>query len=356
LTWTDNSSNEIGFVIQRKVSPDAYADLDATNANDNNYDDYDVVFGTNYCYRVRARGCTDSGYSNEVCITHSSSSSSSSSSSGGDCSANCDDCCSSYVFTITGPGAWTNTFTAIYEEACSWSLTDAVISCGAGIWILTITNDDGDVGTWHGEVSGLCPPSQFEGWTFISNTFGGTPPSIEDVSNEGCGGLGTALVTFSNVDITEDCMGATCGTYDGGLNLCSANISDPYADNGGSSEPSCCTGVSVSCSVSGFDEINGPWCLIEVEAGVYVASGPGYHHFCKDDCTLGSYIWETFITLMRSDVSPGVYSWALACGSYFTDTKTGSLLAVGPFTNDFTTGPGTTIGYNGTATVTFNGC
>lgn len=74
LTWKDNSSNESGFVIQRKFTGSDYTDVihvsnaDSTFWTDQlttNYGIYDKIY-----YRIRAvNNIGDSGYSNEVSIS-----------------------------------------------------------------------------------------------------------------------------------------------------------------------------------------------------------------------------------------------------------------------------------------------
>jgi hypothetical protein len=71
LTWQDNSTNEDGFQIERKLEPGGfYIQLASVTANINFYVDTDSVSGTTYCYRVRAVNSSEiSGYTNEACAT-----------------------------------------------------------------------------------------------------------------------------------------------------------------------------------------------------------------------------------------------------------------------------------------------
>ena len=66
LTWTDNSSNETGFVIERSTSMDSgFVQIAAAGTNSTSYSDRTVARKTTYYYRVRAvRGTATSGYSN----------------------------------------------------------------------------------------------------------------------------------------------------------------------------------------------------------------------------------------------------------------------------------------------------
>src|SRR3954451_8202033 len=55
LTWTDNSTNEDGFKVERKAGPNGtYAQIASIPANITAYSDSSVVNGATYCYRVFA--------------------------------------------------------------------------------------------------------------------------------------------------------------------------------------------------------------------------------------------------------------------------------------------------------------
>ena len=55
LDWTDNATNEDGFLIQRKVGTGGtFADLDTVGANQTSYGDDTCDAETTYCYQVRA--------------------------------------------------------------------------------------------------------------------------------------------------------------------------------------------------------------------------------------------------------------------------------------------------------------
>ncbi|HWP95773.1 MAG TPA: stalk domain-containing protein [Syntrophomonadaceae bacterium] len=75
LHWTDNSTNETGFTIERKSSSDdSYFPIDNEGANVTTYEQnelsvYAVFPGEDYFYRVKAYNNSDSsGYSNDVHI------------------------------------------------------------------------------------------------------------------------------------------------------------------------------------------------------------------------------------------------------------------------------------------------
>jgi hypothetical protein len=69
LTWVDNSQNEDGFNIERKVDTDSTFSLIATvGANVTSYYDDNLANNTTYCYRVNAfNDAGNSAYTNEAC-------------------------------------------------------------------------------------------------------------------------------------------------------------------------------------------------------------------------------------------------------------------------------------------------
>ena len=73
LAWTDNSSNETAFKIERKTDSGAFAEIASTSANVTSYEDTGVTSGHSYTYRVRSYNIIgySSGYSNEITVTPS---------------------------------------------------------------------------------------------------------------------------------------------------------------------------------------------------------------------------------------------------------------------------------------------
>jgi titin len=71
LTWTDNSSDETGFRIERKLEPDgSFALITTVGANVTKYYNSNLEGGTTYTYRIRAFNAVgDSPYSNEATAT-----------------------------------------------------------------------------------------------------------------------------------------------------------------------------------------------------------------------------------------------------------------------------------------------
>jgi hypothetical protein len=68
LTWTDNSSGESGFRIERKTSSGGtYSEVTRVSANVKSYADLGLSASTTYYYRVRAyTSIGNSGYSSET--------------------------------------------------------------------------------------------------------------------------------------------------------------------------------------------------------------------------------------------------------------------------------------------------
>lgn len=77
ISWTDNSSNETGFKIERKIGASGtYSQIATVGANVTSYSNTGLSAGTTYYYRVRAyNSYGDSAYSNEASATTSSSTS-----------------------------------------------------------------------------------------------------------------------------------------------------------------------------------------------------------------------------------------------------------------------------------------
>ena len=71
LTWNDNSTDEDGFYIERRVGTSGtYQQIAGVGRNVASYTDANLSNGTTYCYRVRAfNAAGNSAYSNENCAT-----------------------------------------------------------------------------------------------------------------------------------------------------------------------------------------------------------------------------------------------------------------------------------------------
>lgn len=68
VAWKDNSTNEVGFKLERRSGAGAYQSIAALTRNVRNYADLDVTPGVSYCYRVKAfNAAGESAFSNEAC-------------------------------------------------------------------------------------------------------------------------------------------------------------------------------------------------------------------------------------------------------------------------------------------------
>ncbi|MDP9144098.1 MAG: fibronectin type III domain-containing protein [Actinomycetota bacterium] len=70
LSWTDNSTDETAFVVERKVGAGSYAVLATLAANSTSHADDGLGMSTSYCYRVLATNALGSSApSAEACAT-----------------------------------------------------------------------------------------------------------------------------------------------------------------------------------------------------------------------------------------------------------------------------------------------
>ncbi|MCF8321318.1 MAG: DUF1566 domain-containing protein [Flavobacterium sp.] len=71
LTWVDNSTNEVGFKIERKLSTSSFSVIYTAAANSTSYSDTSVLAGQTYIYRVNSFNGTgnSANYTNEITIS-----------------------------------------------------------------------------------------------------------------------------------------------------------------------------------------------------------------------------------------------------------------------------------------------
>jgi alpha-tubulin suppressor-like RCC1 family protein len=70
LNWVDNSTNEDGFIIERRVTTTGYAVFATVNSGSASYSDEGLITGNTYYYRMKAfNSLGDSAYSNEASAT-----------------------------------------------------------------------------------------------------------------------------------------------------------------------------------------------------------------------------------------------------------------------------------------------
>lgn len=66
LSWKDNTSNESGFIVERKSNKNNYVSIGTLPANSTSYQDNSVASGVTYSYRVKAYTGNSSAYSNII--------------------------------------------------------------------------------------------------------------------------------------------------------------------------------------------------------------------------------------------------------------------------------------------------
>ncbi len=70
LSWTDNSSDEAGFKVERKLYGESFSQVAVLGANVTSYNDTELSSYRTYYYRVRSyNDGGNSGYSNEASAT-----------------------------------------------------------------------------------------------------------------------------------------------------------------------------------------------------------------------------------------------------------------------------------------------
>lgn len=69
INWDDNSDNEAGYIIERRLqSSDTFDSAIPLAENTNSYDDKTVYVGNSYCYKVSAFNQAGSAASDEMCV------------------------------------------------------------------------------------------------------------------------------------------------------------------------------------------------------------------------------------------------------------------------------------------------
>ncbi len=70
LNWTDNATNETGFLLQRSVNGDTFADRATLGAGVVTFSDTGLIGGTSYSYRIRSfNSAGASAFSNSIIVT-----------------------------------------------------------------------------------------------------------------------------------------------------------------------------------------------------------------------------------------------------------------------------------------------
>ena len=125
LSWSDNSTDETGFQIERRTLNGTYSQIAMVGANVTAYSDSTVTPGTTYCYRVRAFNTEEiSTYSEETCGSLVSA--------------------SSVIVAVNAEGTITPSMSTANGTESTVSLGTAAQQFGTGIGVFRATTS-----TWH---------------------------------------------------------------------------------------------------------------------------------------------------------------------------------------------------------------
>ncbi|MFY7740129.1 MAG: FISUMP domain-containing protein [Flavobacterium sp.] len=162
LSWTDNSTNEVGFKIERKVGTGAYVVIGSTATDVSAFNDTGLSVGITYTYRIYSYNSVGNSpnYSNEVILTissvmvlptiittTSSSITQSSAFSGG---------------TISNDGG-----AAVTSRGCVWST-----SPNPTIALSTKTTDGNGIGVFVSNITSLLPNTTYYLRAYATNSIG----------------------------------------------------------------------------------------------------------------------------------------------------------------------------------------
>ena len=201
LTWADNSTDETGFNIERKLGTNGVFSLLATTApNVTSYSDSGLMDSTTYCYRVNAfNGAGPSAYTPEVCGTTLAPP------------------VTTYNLTVSGQGSGTVTSSPAGIN-CGATCT-ASFSGGTGLSLQAVPATGYTFAGWSGDADCLDGSVTMNANKSCTATFTANPvvPTIYTLSVSAVGTI-TAAGTGSGKVVSSP-TGIDCGTK------CSANFS-----------------------------------------------------------------------------------------------------------------------------------
>jgi uncharacterized repeat protein (TIGR02543 family) len=228
LTWTDASTNEDGFKIERATgTAGAYGQLAAVGAETTGYVDGTVSPGTTYCYRVRAyNSAGDSAYSNAACTAPVSA--------------------TLYTVTVGKAGSGSGTVASSPSGVDCGSTCSASIASGTSL-ALSATPTSGSTFTgWSGACSGTGSCTLVvDANKSLTATFATSTPTTYTLTLSKSG-TGSGTVTSAPSGIA---CGSTCSaSYSSGTSVTLTAAPAPGATFTGWS--GACSGTSATCTVS----------------------------------------------------------------------------------------------------------
>ena len=300
LTWTDASTNEDGFKIERATgTAGAYGQLATVAANTTGYADGTVNAGTTYCYRVRAYNTVgDSAYSSPACATPASA--------------------TLYPVTVGKAGTGSGTVAS----------SPAVIDCGSTCSASVAS------GTSLALSATAATGSTFTGWGGACTGTGSCAVVIDAAKSLTATFALSALTTYAltvtqsgtgSATVTSAPSGITCGSTCSGAFTAGATVTltaTPATGSTFAGWTGACTGISTTCTVT-MNAAQGvtatfalaSYSLTTTKAGTgngTVTSAPTGVN-CGTTCT-ATYTYNTSVTLTATAAAGSTFTgWSGAC-------------------------------------------
>jgi len=236
LTWSDASTNEDGFKVERKTgSLGTYGQLASLAAGTTGYVDGTVTTGTTYCYRLRAYNAAgNSAYSNEACATPASA--------------------AVATVTVATSGTGSGTVASSPSGITCGSTCSAPYTSGTTV-ALSATPTPGSTFTgWSGACTGTGSCTVVVGAnTRLTATFAASTPTTSSANTPTTStltvtrtGSGSGVIASSPAGVY---CGATCSvSFPSGTSVTLAAVNTGRATFTGWS--GACTGTNATCTVS----------------------------------------------------------------------------------------------------------
>ena len=228
LSWTDNSSDESGFTVERSpISSTSYAPVATVGTDVTTYVDTTVTGGQGYCYRVMAfNSAGSSAYSNAVCATAPN------------------DLPTAYTLTVARTGTGSGTVTGPGVN-CGTDCSEPVAS-GNSVTLTAAATTGSTFTGWSGggcSGTGTCTTTVLANTT-VTATFGQPTTYTLTVTRTG---TGSGTVTGPGVNCGADCSESVAGGTT--VTLAAAPTTGSYVSgwSGACGGPGVCT-VSVSAN------------------------------------------------------------------------------------------------------------